>query len=274
MIDLRIVNDFPDDKKTAILENLADCVRQSDCTLDPVAKTKLFCQTHCSSADGDDPARPPNHFHKLAAVVRRNLLLKQWSARVFERRVADHYPRIGIRRSRIIHTLHSRCKSRVLWLRSGDVHRGPDSYEREKFWRCFAVQSDATVCAWSRMDKALMETVGRSEFAPITHRISNITASTTTSRRNYAIALHAEPVRPRTFVLLFGIDLEISFWRRFRRSPDGTRHSHQATVALHYINIFFRKRNEHPHSRGVVRAICSYVVWPAPGHTPCLTTSQ
>src|SRR5947208_2790796 len=156
MIDLRIVNDFPDDKKTAILETLAGCVRQIDCTLDPVATTKLFCQP-------------------------------QWSARFFERSVADHYPRIGIRRSRIIHTLHSRCKSRVLWLRSGDVHRGPDSYEREKFWRCFAVQSDATVCAWSRMDKALMETVGRIEFAPITHGICNISAASTTSRRHYAI---------------------------------------------------------------------------------------
>ena len=75
MIDLRIVNDFPDDKKTAILENLAGCVRQIDCTLDPVAKTKLFCQTHCSIADGDDPARPANFFHNVAAVVRLNLLL-------------------------------------------------------------------------------------------------------------------------------------------------------------------------------------------------------
>src|SRR5206468_2544881 len=75
MIDLRIVNDFPDDKKTAILENLAGCVRQIDCTLDPVAKTKLFCQTHCSIADGDDPARPAHFFHNVAAVVRLHLLL-------------------------------------------------------------------------------------------------------------------------------------------------------------------------------------------------------
>ena len=50
MIDLRIVNDFPDDKKTTILKDLAGCVRQIDCALHPVAKTKLFCQTHCSIA--------------------------------------------------------------------------------------------------------------------------------------------------------------------------------------------------------------------------------
>src|SRR5438045_2884235 len=75
MIDFRVVNDFTDDKTTTILENLSGCVRQIDCALDPVAKTKLFRQTHCGIPDGDDSARPANFFHNIAAVVRLHLLL-------------------------------------------------------------------------------------------------------------------------------------------------------------------------------------------------------
>src|SRR5439155_21993951 len=162
--------------------------------------------------------------------------------------------------------------SRVLWLRSGDVHRGPDSYEREKFRRCFAVQSNATVCAGSRMHKALVKAVGRSEFAPITHRVSDIPASSSASRRNYAIALHAKAVRSRTFVLLFGVDLEISFRRLFRGSPNRTRHGHQATVALPDINALFSQRKQHSHGGWFVRTIWGYVIR-ASCCAPCVSTA-
>src|SRR4029077_3261747 len=172
-------------------------------------------------------------------ATRRSRLLKERSARFFERSVADHYSRIGIRRSRIIHTLYFRSNCIIFGLRSSYVYRRADLHQREKFWSCFAVQSNATVCARIRVDKALVKTVRRRKLAPIPHRVSDIPTSSTASRRNYAIALHAKTVRPRTLVFLFGVNFEVALRRRFRGSPNRTGNRHQATVALHDVNVFF-----------------------------------
>src|SRR4029453_16246132 len=75
MIDLRVMNDFPDNKKPAIFENLARRIREIDRALDTVAKTKLFRQAHRSVAHGDDPPRPAHFLDDVTAVVRFHLLL-------------------------------------------------------------------------------------------------------------------------------------------------------------------------------------------------------
>ena len=57
MVDLRVVNDFADNKKTAIFKDFARGIRQIDRALDPVAKTKLLRQAHGRVAHGDDSTR-------------------------------------------------------------------------------------------------------------------------------------------------------------------------------------------------------------------------
>jgi len=75
MIDLRVMNDFADNKKLAIFENLARCISKIDRALDPVAKAELFCQTHRGIAHGNDSTRPAHFIDNVAAVMRFDLLL-------------------------------------------------------------------------------------------------------------------------------------------------------------------------------------------------------
>jgi len=171
------------------------------------------------------------------------------SARFFERRVADHYPRIG---SGVFES-STRCTFDARVASSGCVvamFTGSRFYERENF-------GAASPC--SRIHRACAESGGQTpdenrrqeQIAPITHRISKLPTPSTARRRNYAIALHAEPVRPRTFVLLFGVDLEIAFWRRFRRQPNRTRHSiRQRSPSIH--NVFLESETSTRHGGGFV----------------------
>src|SRR5438132_6957036 len=149
------------------------------------------------------------------AATSRSRLLKERSARFFKPSVGNHQPRVGIRCFGIIDALHLWPKRRIFGLRISDIHRGPDFHQREKLWRCFAVHSDTAVCARIRVDKTLVKTVRGRKLAPITHRVTHVTASPASSGRNHPIALYAKPVRPRTFVLLLGVDLEIAFRRWF-----------------------------------------------------------
>ena len=123
------------------------------------------------------------------------------------------------------------------------------------------------------MDKTLVKAVRRRELAPVSHRITDVTARPASSGRNHTIALDAKSVRPRTFMLLFGVDVEIALWRRFRWSPNRTRHRHQTPVALHYINVFLRERNQNTHFGWVVRLIRSHVVGSASAYVPSCGTA-
>ncbi|KAF5408385.1 MAG: hypothetical protein Udaeo2_14780 [Candidatus Udaeobacter sp.] len=69
MIDLRVVNDFSDNKKTAIFKNFASRIREVDRALDAVAKTKLFRQAHRSVAHGNGAARAAHLLDNIASIV-------------------------------------------------------------------------------------------------------------------------------------------------------------------------------------------------------------
>src|SRR5207247_11296149 len=105
------------------------------------------------------------------------------------------------------------------------------------------------------MYKALMKTVGGSEFTPISHRISDIAPSPTTCRRNYLIALHAESVRSRTLMLLFRINIKITFrcWLRGHANRNGGRH--QTAVAFNHIDVLLREQDFAAHRRRIVRFV-------------------
>src|SRR5437773_9467052 len=83
-----------------------------------------------------------------------------------------------------------------------------------------------------RMDKALMKTIRRRELAPVTHWVTNVPAAPAPRRRNNAIALHAESIRPGTLVLLFGVDIEIASWCGLRGQANRNGCRHQAAVAI------------------------------------------
>src|SRR5438093_13708588 len=99
------------------------------------------------------------------------------------------------------------------------------------------------MCARNRMHEALVETICRSELAPVPHWIADVTATSAAGRRNNAIALHAESIGSRTLMLLLGIDCEVAFRCWLRRHTNRNGRLHEAAVSFHYINIFLRKRN-------------------------------
>src|SRR6266852_2297004 len=75
MIDLRIMNNFPNNEKPAIFENLVRCVREVDGALDAVAETKLLGQAHGGVPDGNHSADAADFFDNITAIVRLDLLL-------------------------------------------------------------------------------------------------------------------------------------------------------------------------------------------------------
>lgn len=75
MINLRVMNDFADNKKLAIFENLARSIGKIDRALYPVAKAELFGQAHRGVAHGNDPTRPTHFVYNVAAVMRFHLFL-------------------------------------------------------------------------------------------------------------------------------------------------------------------------------------------------------
>ena len=176
---------------------------------------------------------------------------------------------------RVVYSLHLWSKGGVLRLRGSNVYRRADPHERVKFCRRFAVQPNAAMRMRGWMDVPLMETVGGSKLAPITHWISDITARAAAGGRYYSVALHAESVRSRPLVLLLGINREVASRCGLRRHANINRSSHQASVSLHDINVLLGQRNSDAHSRRVMWLIRGDVVGGAGAHVPTgRTTSQ
>src|ERR1700730_6064330 len=66
LIDLRIVNDFPDDKKPAIFKNFARGVSEINGAFYPIAKAKLLGQAHGRLTRLNDSAGTPNLVDNVA----------------------------------------------------------------------------------------------------------------------------------------------------------------------------------------------------------------
>ena len=75
MIDLRIVNDFANNKEFAIFKDFARGISEIDRALHAVTKTKLFRQAHGRVTRGDDATRAAYFFDNVAPIVRLDLLL-------------------------------------------------------------------------------------------------------------------------------------------------------------------------------------------------------
>src|SRR5205823_14355496 len=133
-------------------------------------------------------------------------LLEQWPARFFKLRVRNHDVWVCISRARVVRPRHLRADRGIRRLGGSDVYRSPDPHQRREFRRSLALQPNTTVGARSGMHEALVKAVRRSKLAPVPHWVADVTATSAASGRNNAIALHAEAVRSRTLVLLFGID--------------------------------------------------------------------
>ena len=69
------MNDFANDKETAILKNFARGIGEIYGALDSVAKSKLFCQAHSDVADRDNPAIASHPINDIAAIMRFHLFL-------------------------------------------------------------------------------------------------------------------------------------------------------------------------------------------------------
>src|SRR6266480_3858078 len=121
--------------------------------------------------------------------ARRICLLEKRPARFLESRRRDHQARTWIGRFRIIDALHFRSKCRIFRLRTGDVHRRANFYKREKFWGGFAMQTNTAMRARGRVDKALVKPIRWCEFAPVSHRITDIASRSTPGRGDNAITL-------------------------------------------------------------------------------------
>jgi hypothetical protein len=202
-------------------------------------------------------------------------LLEEWPAGFLKRRIRDHNRGWRIGRSGIIHALYFRSERCVFRLRRSNIDRSPNAYQGVKFGRCFTMQPNAAMGMGSRMDKALMKAVGGSKLAPITHRISDVSARPATSGRNDSIALHTEPIRSGPFVLLLGINCEVASRCRLRSHPNVNGGRHQASVTLHYVNVLLRERNQYPHLRRVIRLIRSHMVRAAQAYVPsCCAPSK
>src|SRR5262249_483547 len=137
----------------------------------------------------------------------------------------------------------------------------------EEFRRCLAFQPNAAVRPRCRMNKALMKTVSRGKFAPVTHRVANVMAACVACGGRYnAIALHAKPVLAGALVFLFRVNRETAAGGGFVREASRERCRHQRTVALHYVNIFPRERNFYAHRRRIMWLVRGHVIWAARTH--------
>src|SRR5438876_68962 len=125
-----------------------------------------------------------------------------------------------------------------------------------------------------RVDKALMKSIGWCEFAPISHRITDIASRSTPGRGDNAIALHTKSIGPGTLLFLLCVNREISLRRWLLWDANRTGDCHQAAIAFHHINVFFRERNLHLNSRRVVWTIRCHMVRLTDGHAPCGATGE
>src|SRR4051812_45235602 len=74
-------------------------------------------------------------------------LLEELAARLLESRFRNHDMRIGIRQTRVVHTLDARGQSGVFRLGRLDTYGRPDADQRVKFRSGFALEPDAAVRA-------------------------------------------------------------------------------------------------------------------------------
>src|SRR5215472_2762653 len=135
------------------------------------------------------------------------------------------------------------------------------------------MQPNTAMRMGSRVDKPPMKTVGGSKLAPITHWISDVTTRPTTGGGYYSVALHAKPIRSRPLVLLLGINREVTSRCGLRRHTNINGGGHQASVALHYVDVLLRERNQDVHLRWVVRLIRGDVVRAASAYMPSCSTA-
>src|SRR5438477_10791267 len=95
------------------------------------------------------------------------------------------------------------------------------------------------------MHKTLMESIGRREFAPEPHRVTNIASWNIRAGFSWhdAIALNTEAIGAGAFVFLLPVNRETSSRRRLGGNTNTARHCHEAAVALHHVNVLFRERH-------------------------------
>jgi len=193
-------------------------------------------------------------------------LFEQRAARFLKCRVRDHNRGWRIRRSGVIHPLHFWPERCVFGLRSSNIDWSPNAHQCVKFCCRFTMQPNAAMRVRGWMDIALMKTVRGSKLTPITHWISDVTARAAPGGGYYSAALHAEAIRSRPLVLLLGINREVASRCGLRSHTYINGGGHQASVALHYIDILLGKRNQHSHLGWVVRFIRGDVIRPARAH--------
>src|SRR4030095_4760168 len=106
-----------------------------------------------------------------------------------------------------------------------------------------------------RPDKPFVKTVGRSEFAPVSHRIASV-----------GLALPAA-------LFLFAVNREVAVrgWRA--RLAHVSLNNDYHPVSFHHKQVLRRSGEFHFHLGRIMRPICGYVIGAA-CHAPCLTTSQ
>jgi hypothetical protein len=75
LVDLGVVNDFPEDEEPPIVEDLGRGVREIDGPLDAVAKAELLRQSHRHTLASQRAPTGPQPLHDLAAVVGLDLRL-------------------------------------------------------------------------------------------------------------------------------------------------------------------------------------------------------
>src|SRR5438105_14550446 len=93
-----------------------------------------------------------------------------------------------------------------------------------KFRGCFTLQANATVRPRDRVHEALMKSIGRCEFTPESHRVTNITSWNvgTGFGRLHAIALKAETVGTGDLISLFPLIDELPSLGRDRVGANAT----------------------------------------------------
>src|SRR5438105_12876804 len=102
------------------------------------------------------------------------LFLKQGALRRSEYGVRDQISGWWIRIGIIARTRSRFADRLILWLRLGDRYRRSFVNKREKFWSRIRMKAQTTMGVWDGPDGSLVKTVGRLEFHPIRHRITDV----------------------------------------------------------------------------------------------------
>src|SRR2546430_12273616 len=148
--------------------------------------------------------------------------------------------------------------------------------EPVKFRGCFTLQANTTVRPRGWMHEALMKSIGRSELAPESHRVTNITSWNvgTGFGRHHAIALNAETVGAGALIFLFPVNGEISSRGRFGGNANTARHCHQATITFHDVNVLCRNRHFHHHLRWIIWFVSRHMIGTAADYPRRFATGE